>query len=98
MIGPEYSPGSILWALWLSMWGATAAYLQKIKDNGPKAFSFWTFLIETFTAGFIGLMTYLLCDYYGVDQRLSAVWIGINAYTGTRALHVIRKNIGNLTP
>ena len=94
----EFSPGSILWALWLSMWGATAAYLQKIKDNGPHSFSFWTFLVECFTAGFVGLMTFLICDYYGTDARLSAVFIGINAYTGTRALFVMRKGLKELNP
>ena len=90
---PAFSPGAFLWVLWLSMWGATAAYLQKIKDTGPHSFNFFTFLVECFTAGFVGLLTYFVCDYYMVDARLAAVWIGVNAYTGTRCLIVIRKRI-----
>lgn len=91
--GPEYSWSTYLWVLWLSWWGASAAYLQRIKNKGPSAFSWWSFFIECFVAGFSGLLTFYMADYHGLDERLVAVGVALSGHFSTRAIFLLRESV-----
>ena len=96
--GPQDPPIAVyLWVLWLSWWGASVAYLQRIKDRGPSGFSVWIFFIELLTAGFVGFVTYTLCDLQGLDQRMTSIVVAISGHMGTRAIFLVRDRIGLAT-
>ena len=83
-----------LWVLWLSWWGASVAYLQRIKDKGPSAFSFWAFGIELLTSGFVGYVTYTLCEVENLNPKVTSVIVAIAGHMGTRAIFLVRDRVG----
>lgn len=85
----NYPALTYLWVLWLSFWGASVAYLQKIKQKGPKGFSLWVFFVEIFTASLVGLITFYLCELQQIDGRLTAINIALASHMGTRAIFLI---------
>jgi hypothetical protein len=82
-----------LW-LWVSWWGASVAYFQQRKDLGPRGFNWWTFLIELLTSGFVGFVTFNLCQSRGVDEKMTSVLVAIAGHMGTRAIFLIRDRLG----
>lgn len=87
---PEYSLATYVWVLWLALWGGLAAYLQRIKNHGWQSFCAFHMIVEMFTAGFAGLMTFYLCEVQNLDARVTAVAIGMAGHFGTRSVFLIR--------
>lgn len=46
---------------------------------------------EISTSGFVGLLTFWLCQWQALDAMLSAVVIGVSAHMGSRALFAAEK-------
>ncbi len=90
---PDYSLLTYLWILWLSWWGAAAAYLGKIKGDGVSSFSLFTFFCEITISGFVGVITFFIGDWQELDPRLIAVSVAISGHFSTRALFLIRNKI-----
>jgi hypothetical protein len=83
---PTYPLGTYLWALWLSWWGAAAAYLQRIKGQGVKEFSIFSFLCEIVISGHVGILTLYLGDWQKFAPPLLGFAIGVAGHFSTRAM------------
>lgn len=57
---------------------------EEIKKEG----SWLLFMADIVISGFIGMLTYYLCVYANVPDSLMAVYIGVSAHMGTKALSV----------
>ena len=93
---PEKDPGnySIItyaWVVILSMWGGTVGFLNKYKEGIVRPFNFTELMGELVTSGFIGLITFWLCEWSGTPPLLAAPMIGISGHMGSRAIFQLEK-------
>lgn len=77
-----------LMALALSCVGGLVSYLNRIDKSGI-AFSFFRLSIEIITSGFVGIISFMLCDYAGLEWSATAAIVAISGHMGTRALFLI---------
>lgn len=85
----NYSILTYLWVMALSMWGGVVSYIRKVKDGVTHKFSIVELIGELFTAGFIGVITFWLCEWSGTNPLLSAALIAISGHMGSRAIFQI---------
>lgn len=76
------------WVVVLSMWGGLAGYVSKLKKGIITRFSLAEVIGDIVVSGFVGVMTFFICESAGVPQIVSAALIGISAHMGSRALFV----------
>lgn len=79
----------IIYVSILSLLGGVAAYIRKKKSGKIEKFSFLEFIGDMFIAGFVGIITYLVCKGVGLNELLTAAAIGIASHNGTRALLLV---------
>lgn len=91
----NYSFLTYLWVLLLATWGGTAHNIKKIKEGDLKRFSIAEWIGDIVIAGFIGVLTFFLCEYAGLSQILTAAFVGISSHQGTRGMAVIERLIAN---
>lgn len=82
----NYSLLTYAWVVVLSMWGGVVSYLRKVKDGVLHKFSIVELIGELFTAGFIGIITFWLCEWSDMSPLLSAALIAISGHMGSRAI------------
>lgn len=94
-IPPEWLPNMFtwIWVLLLSIWGGTVHTIRKIKDGTIGRFSISEWIGDTVTSGFIGVVTYALCQHSGFDGWLTAALVGVASHQGTRGLAFIEELI-----
>jgi len=91
---PEnYSFITYLWVLVLSMWGGTAHTIRKIRNGELKRFSLSEWIGDMVISGFIGVMTFYLCEYANFPQLLTAALVGITAHQGAKGIGMLEKII-----
>ena len=74
---------------WVILWacaGGVANFVAKVRMGSARAFNIAELVGEIFISGFVGVLTFWLCEYAGIDKLLSAVFIGISGHMGSRAL------------
>jgi hypothetical protein len=74
------------WVCALSAWGGIASYIRKVKVGVISRFSLFEIIGEIVISGFVGVLTFLLCEWSGIPQVLSAAIIGVSAHMGSRAM------------
>ena len=82
--------------LWVVTWagiGGAVNFFQKVKAGVTRAFNLTEFVGELATSAFVGIITFMLCDWAKVDPKLSAVFIAVTGHMGSRALFVGEKFI-----
>lgn len=77
-----------LLAIALSGLGGLVSYLNRIDKNGI-AFSFFRLTIEILTSGFVGIISFMLCDAASFGWSTTAAIVAISGHMGTRALFMI---------
>ena len=82
------------WVLLLSAWGGVAGYIGKIK-RGNVRFSFAELIGEVCISGFVGIVTYLLCQSAQIDELLTAAMVAIAGHMGSRAILMLEKLLQN---
>lgn len=97
---PEKDLQNIAWQTWLvqilpflmaialSCVGGIVSYLNRIEKGGI-AFSFFRLSIEIITSGFVGIISFMLCDYAELEWSATAAIVAISGHMGTRALFLI---------
>lgn len=80
-----------MWVFVLSLWGGTVHTLRKIKEGHMSRFSISEWIGDMVVSGFIGVVTYSLCQHAGFDQWMTAVMVGISSHQGTRGLVFIEQ-------
>lgn len=84
----NYPYTTYLWVLFVAFWGAIVSTLRRRKE-GAKRFSIAEFVGDLTIAGFIGVVTFWLCEASHVPQVLTAALVGISGHLGTRAIMII---------
>jgi hypothetical protein len=79
-----YPLGTYLWVFGLALIGGAVKYL-----NQSSRFSLIVLVRDLVTACFAGLMTFWFCEWTSISGPLSAVFISMSGFMGTRALREI---------
>jgi hypothetical protein len=91
--GPlDFTPYTYAWVALLSVSGGIVSYLQKIK-KGKARFSLAEILGECFISGFVGIITFWLCEYSHVNELLAAAFIGISGHMGSKIIYVLEEKL-----
>ncbi len=82
-------PSSYAWVTyaWVVVWsviGGLVSWHSKIKAGHARPFNLAELLGEILTSAFAGVTTFWLCEWAGINQMLSAIFIGIAGHMGTR--------------
>lgn len=78
-----------LWVIGLSLWGGVVSYARKIKNKQTPRFSINEAIGEMATSGFIGVITFYLCEFADLDRLVTAAMVGISGHAGSRAIFQI---------
>ena len=90
--GPEsYDWVTYAWVILVSFWGGIARYMKRVSMGLAVKFSWPEFIADITTSGFVGLITFMICEWRGFDKMLSGAIIGISAHMGSRALFLIER-------
>jgi len=87
----NYSLLTYAWVLILSVWGGITHYIKKVKSGALQRFSISELVGDIFISGFIGVMTFYLCEYAHFDKMLTAFLVGISSHMGTRGLMMLEE-------
>lgn len=95
---PEKDPFSYTlltycWVLILSISGGIAGYIRRFKLQ--KSFSLVELIGELFISGFVGILTFFLCETANIQPIMSAAFVGISGHMGSRAIFMIEKIFTN---
>lgn len=86
----QYLP--FLFALSLSCIGGAVSYLNKIDRESTK-FNLFRFCVEIITSGFVGIVSFMLCDAASLDWSYTAAIVAISGHMGARALFLMENAI-----
>ena len=78
-----------------------AGSMRKLNEVQTQKFSFGGLISSGAVSSFVGVITYLVCDYFGLDWRLSAAFTGIAGWFGGNWMNFLglfsKKVIGNVS-
>ncbi|QCD52793.1 phage holin family protein [Campylobacter sp. RM16192] len=80
-----------IYVLILSVWAGTAHTVRRIRRKEIPYFSIREWVGDIVISSFIGMVTFHLCRYAGLDDMLMACCVGIASHMGTRALSLFEK-------
>lgn len=89
----NYSIITYLWVLGMAALGGISHNIKKIKSGELKRFSFSELLGDLVISGFLGIVTFFLCEYANFEQILTAAIVGISSHQGTRGIYFIEELI-----
>lgn len=78
-----------IWVLGLAMFGGLAAFIQRLnKSTKPQPLKtiFSKLAGELVVAGFAGVLTFWLCQSWGLDGIESALAVGVSGHMGGKAI------------
>ena len=84
-----YGVLTYLWVLGLAMLGGLAAFIQRLnKSSKPQPLKtiFLKLAGELVIAAFAGLLTFWLCQAWGLDGTMSALAVGVSGHMGGKAI------------
>jgi hypothetical protein len=79
--------GEYLWILVVAVSGGLAHYSQQVWVAKTRKFSGVELAVELFTAGFSGVIMFLLCQVTEIPAMGQAAAVGIAGHMGTRFLY-----------
>lgn len=82
----DYGALTYTWVLLLSAWGGAVSFINKVRSGAVRPFNVVELVGELVVSGFVGVLTFWICESAGFNQLVSAVCIGITSHMGTRAL------------
>jgi NhaP-type Na+/H+ and K+/H+ antiporter len=85
----SYSIVTYAWVLFLSCWGGLVGFYRKYKLGYVRAFNIAEFFGDIFTSGFVGVITFYLCESSKMDPLLTAAFVGVSGHMGSRAIFQI---------
>ena len=75
-----------LWVVLMASWGGVVSFMRKRREGVVRAFNITELFGELFTSAFVGILTFLLCEWSGIPPLLTAAFVGITGHMGSRAL------------
>ena len=93
---PEKDPTSYtlltyLWVCGLSIVGGFVNFAAKVRAGRSTPFNIVELIGELVTSGFVGVVTFFLCEAAGISQLISAALIAISGHMGSRALFLLEE-------
>lgn len=89
---PEnYSLLTYAWVVGLSVLGGTVRTLTNIKMGMSTGALVRRWSIDVTVSAFIGIVTFFLCEYAGLEPVLTAAFVGVSAHMGTRAIVIFEE-------
>jgi LydA holin phage, holin superfamily III len=82
----DYGWATYAWVVLLSTWGGVASFVNKVRTGVVRPFNVAELVGEIAVSGFVGVLTFWLCQESGFSEVLSAVCIGVSSHMGTRGL------------
>lgn len=80
------------WVIFLAVAGGFVSFIRRL-NNQPKpenlAIVFVKLIGELCISGFAGVITYLICQEWGVSASMTAVLVGISGHLGGNAIDLI---------
>ena len=83
------------WVILISMWGGVVSFMNKVTAGSARPFNLAEFIGEISTSGFVGVLTFWLCESTQVDKLLSAALVGVAGHMGSRAIFLIERRVEN---
>jgi len=92
MVMPEKDPTSYSlltygWVVMLAVVGGVISHLTKLQAE--RKFSMFRFVIDIVTAGFVGVLTFWICEAAKMNPLMTASFIGISGHMGSRILFLV---------
>lgn len=84
------------WVLFLSIAGGLVAFIRRLNKSTepqPLMHVFARLVGELVISGFAGLVTFLLCQEWGVSSNITAVFVAISGHMGGSAIDKIQEII-----
>jgi hypothetical protein len=89
----NYQSLTLTWVVALSLLGGAANYISKVSAGVIKRFSIVELIGDLCVSGFVGFVTFLLCDSAGFDARVTAALVGISGHMGSRAVFMLERTL-----
>jgi len=80
-----------VWVISISALGGLVRYLQQFKQGRSGAFSLWELLGEIVTSAFVGILAFWLCKASGLDDLLTAAFVGVSGHMGARTVLLLER-------
>lgn len=82
----SYSLLTYSWVIGLSIAGGVVSFLRKVREGQARACNIAELIGEIFTSGFVGVITFWLCEAGDISPLMSAAMVGIAGHMGSRAI------------
>ena len=82
-----------LWVLLLAALGGAVSYVHRVRIGMARRFNLPELIGDMFISGFVGVITFYLCEWAQFDKLLTAALVGIAGHMGSRALFLAEKII-----
>lgn len=80
-----------VWVIGLSILGGTVRTLTHINMGMAWFDVARRWVVDIVVSAFVGIITFFLCEFAGLDQILTAAMVGISAHMGTRAIVILEE-------
>lgn len=80
-----------LWVIALASWGGAVSFINKVKTGDARAFNVVELIGEIVTSGFVGVLTFWLCEAANFNPLITAALVGISGHMGSRAMFQFEK-------
>jgi hypothetical protein len=98
----SYSWITYAWVLVLATWGGVTHNIRKLRAGTISRFSISELVGDITISGFIGVLTFWMCEAAGFSELWTAFLVGITSHMGTRGLMALEdlaaKKIGVSAP
>jgi len=89
----DYGALTYAWVLLLSAWGGAVSFINKVRSGAVRPFNVVELVGELVVSGFVGVLTFWLCESAGFNELLTAVCVGVSSHMGTRGLFRLEQYI-----
>jgi hypothetical protein len=91
----NYSLITYAWVIFLAVWGGVVSFYRKMRTGAVRAFNVTELVGEIVTAGFVGVITFWLCEASGFHPLITAAFVGISGHMGSRGIFALEQLLGN---
>lgn len=85
----SFSPLTYAWVVGLAIWGGVVSYIQRVRAGHISKFSITEAVGEIVTSGFVGVMTFWLCQSFSLNQLMTAAFVGVSGHMGARGIRLL---------
>ena len=89
----SYSLLTYAWVVGLSITGGLVSFLRKLRAGAARPFNLIELIGEIVTSGFVGVLTFWLCEASAIDPLLTAFMVGISGHMGSRLIFQFEKHL-----